>query len=195
MIGESRRLLATPESEQFGRYFWDLVFGKSAEGELSRQNAMGGKSKRPKTNDRNFTKIGVFCSHGGIPSSSVEPASKNTNRPPKDPIENKRDRKEKYLAPAEYAERPYRKFGCDPNHVRNPDPESKRSVIKGQLKQKGKGGHKGQNGKEDNANGKGSQDTAESPQVKDLSNIQSLDNKICVPGGTNLTQLRDGLRR
>ena len=41
--------------------------------------------------------------------------------------------------------------------------------------------------------GGGSQETAASPSVLDLSTIQTLDNIIFVLDGTNLRQLRDGL--
>ena len=88
--------------------------------------------------------------------------------------------------------RSYRKFGYAPETGREiAAPESKRPIRKEYSNEKGKCDQKAQKGR--NGKGENCQDTVASLSEIDFSITQSRDNEICVIGGTNLRQLRDGI--
>ena len=100
----------------------------------------------------------------------------------------------KHISPRVYGQKAYRKFRYRSGGGKNPDPTSKRSVLKGKLKRKG--GEKGDKSLRppDKGTGeKGGPDTVGAPRVTEFSAIRSLDNEICDLDGTNLRNLRDEL--
>ena len=149
IIGESHRHLATPELEQTDRYLWHLVCGTSRYGKLSVRNSMWRSLNDTRLMVGMLPKSASFGLPGGKPFSSGGRAGKKPKPPPQKIQTRIKRPKRKYQIKEEYGERPFRKFGYDPNHAGRgyPDPESKRSVIKDQLELKGNGGQKGQKGK------------------------------------------------